>query len=110
MENKIIKITKDMIPAASDFPSREDIVEQTKQVQINHFKNRIAREKEAVINMIHEAAASGNTRINIPVHQEIGELFVKPLTEAGYKVSTSPRLDHINYTVEWIYTKKVGDN
>lgn len=114
MFNKMFdaEITKDMIPIADDFPSREEMIKKAKSVRQKQLNQRINKEFQAISKAINEAAENGETKAIVSVHGSVGTLFVEPLKEAGYEVFVLEKYTEcaVLYTIEWIYDKRVGDN
>lgn len=105
-----IEITKDMIPIAEDFISRDKAVEKTKFALQQQFNKKMLKTVNDINAGIEEGMIKGKTGLVTLVDSEIGDLLVEPLKQAGYKVYTEKMLDqNIRYTIEWIYDKKVSD-
>ena len=105
-----IEITKDMIPIAEDFISRDKAVEKTKSALQKQFEKKMRKTVNDINVGIEEGIIKGKTGFVILVDNEIGNLLVEPLKQAGYKVYTEKMIDqNIRYNIEWIYDKKVGD-
>lgn len=105
-----IEITKDMIPAAKDFIPRSKAIEKTKLALQKQFEEKMRKTVNDINIGIEEGIIKGKTGFVILVDNEIGNLLVEPLRQAGYKVYTEKMIDqNIRYNIEWIYDKKVGD-
>lgn len=105
-----IEITKDMIPIAKDFIPRDKAVEKTKFALQKQFEKKMLKTVNDINIGIEEGMIKGKAGLVTLVDNEIGDLLVEPLKQAGYKVYTEKLLDqNIRYTIEWIYDKKVGD-
>lgn len=105
-----IEITKDMIPTAKDFISISKAVEKTKLALQKQFEKKMLKTVNDINVGIEEGMIKGKTGCMIFVDNEIGDLLVEPLKQAGYKVYTTKMIDqNIRYTIEWIYDKKVSD-
>lgn len=105
-----IEITKDMIPIAEDFISRNKAVEKTKSALQKQFEKKMRNTVNDINVGIEEGIIKGKTGLVILVDNEIGNLLVEPLKQAGYKVYTEKMIDqNIRYNIEWIYDEKVSD-
>lgn len=105
-----IEITKNMIPIAEDFISRNKAVEKTKSALQKQFEKKMRNTVNDINVGIEEGIIKGKTGLVILVDNEIGNLLVEPLKQAGYKVYTEKMIDqNIRYNIEWIYDEKVSD-
>lgn len=106
-----IEITKDMIPIAEDFFSRDEAIEKMKFAQQERFNKKILKTVNDINQLIKEGASKGKIGVKIIVDDEIGNLLIEPLSNAGYKVLTAPMpiSGEVIYTINWIDDKKVGD-